>query len=99
MSLPSSFDAADPPELRCFLEAVVEAGSDLPPRLILADRLDEHDRPHQAELLRLHMALDARLRGQSGEHFLGKGADRQAVKDFHELRADGRLPVKIEPPV
>ncbi|MGH7173615.1 MAG: SUMF1/EgtB/PvdO family nonheme iron enzyme [Gemmataceae bacterium] len=59
MSPPLSFDAADTPELRCFLEAIVEAGSDLSPRLILADWLDEHDRPHQAELLRLHTALVA----------------------------------------
>ncbi|MHB1424327.1 MAG: SUMF1/EgtB/PvdO family nonheme iron enzyme [Gemmataceae bacterium] len=47
----------DPPELRCFLESIVASGADDSPRLILADWLEEHDRPHEAELLRLHAAL------------------------------------------
>jgi uncharacterized protein (TIGR02996 family) len=45
------------PELSHFLDAIVAGGSDSSPRLILADWLDEHDRPREAELLRLHMAL------------------------------------------
>jgi uncharacterized protein (TIGR02996 family) len=59
VSLPSSFAAGDPPELRCFLGAIVEAGSDLAPRFVLADWLEEHDRPREAELLRLQTALEA----------------------------------------
>jgi sulfatase modifying factor 1 len=47
----------DPPELRGLLDASVEYGADITPRLILADWLEEHDRPHEAELLRLHLAL------------------------------------------
>jgi uncharacterized protein (TIGR02996 family) len=59
VSLPSSFAVGEPPEVRCFLDAIVEAGSDLAPRLILADWLEEHDRPQEAELLRLQTALEA----------------------------------------
>jgi uncharacterized protein (TIGR02996 family) len=55
----ASFAAADPPELRRFHDAIVEAGSDFAPRLILADWLEEHDRPHEAELLRLQTALES----------------------------------------
>jgi uncharacterized protein (TIGR02996 family) len=47
----------DRPELRGFLEAIVEAGSDDTPRRILADWLEEHDEPQRAELLRLHLTL------------------------------------------
>jgi uncharacterized protein (TIGR02996 family) len=53
----SSLDATDPPVLRCFLDSIVEAGSDCSPRLILADWLEEHDRENEAELLRLQTAL------------------------------------------
>ncbi len=58
MSLPSSF-ADDSTELRRFHDAIVEAGSDLAPRLVLADWLEEHGRPQEAELLRLQTALEA----------------------------------------
>ncbi len=44
-------------ELEGFHAAIVEYGADPAPRLILADWLDEHDRPHEAELMRLHVAL------------------------------------------
>jgi uncharacterized protein (TIGR02996 family) len=44
-------------ELSRFLDAIVGAGSDLSPRLILADWLDEQGRPQEAELLRLHVDL------------------------------------------
>jgi uncharacterized protein (TIGR02996 family) len=47
----------DPPELRGFFDAILAAGCDVSPRLILADWLQEHDRPQEAELLRLHVAL------------------------------------------
>jgi uncharacterized protein (TIGR02996 family) len=53
----SSPAASSPPELHGFLEAIVSYGEDVAPRLILADWLEEHDRPHEAELLRLHVAL------------------------------------------
>ena len=44
-------------ELDGFHAAIVEYGADPAPRLILADWLDEHDRPDEAELMRLHVAL------------------------------------------
>ncbi len=44
-------------ELDGFHAAIVEYGADRAPRLILADWLDEHDRPDEAELMRLHVAL------------------------------------------
>ena len=44
-------------ELDGFHAAIVEYGADATPRLILADWLDEHDRPDEAELMRLHVAL------------------------------------------
>jgi uncharacterized protein (TIGR02996 family) len=59
VSLSSSFAANDPPKVPCFLDAIVEAGSDFAPRLILADWLEEHGRPHEAQLLRLQTALEA----------------------------------------
>jgi len=43
--------------VRCFLDAIVEAGGELSLRLILADWLEEHNRLDEAELLRLHTAL------------------------------------------
>jgi uncharacterized protein (TIGR02996 family) len=55
----ASFAVGEPPELRCFFDSIVEAGGDLAPRLILADWLEEHDRPQEAELLRLQTALEA----------------------------------------
>ena len=48
---------SDSPVYRGLLDAVVEYGADAAPRLILADWLDEHDRPDEAELMRLHVAL------------------------------------------
>ena len=53
----SSSTADGPPEYRGLLDAIVESGSDPSVRLIFADWLDEHDRPHEAELMRLHVAL------------------------------------------
>ena len=47
----------DRPELQYFLNDIVEAGSDVSLRLILADWLEEHDRPPEAELLRLHVGM------------------------------------------
>jgi uncharacterized protein (TIGR02996 family) len=44
-------------ELDGFHAAIVEYGADPAPRLILADWLDEHDRPDEAELMRLHVSL------------------------------------------
>jgi uncharacterized protein (TIGR02996 family) len=44
-------------QLSCFFDAIVEAGSAVALRLIRADWLDEHDRPYDAELMRLHGAL------------------------------------------
>jgi uncharacterized protein (TIGR02996 family) len=54
---PSSRGAEDSPEYRGLLAAIVECGADVSPRLILADWLEERDRPHEAELMRLHVAL------------------------------------------
>jgi uncharacterized protein (TIGR02996 family) len=54
---PSSRTAQASPEYRGLLDAIVECGADVSPRLILADWLEEHDRPHEAELMRLHVAL------------------------------------------
>jgi uncharacterized protein (TIGR02996 family) len=59
VSLSSSFAADDPPELRRFHDAILSAGGDFAPRLILADWLEEHGRPHEAELLRLQTVLEA----------------------------------------
>jgi len=53
----SPFDTTSTEELRCFLDGIVKAGADLSPRLILADWLEEHNQPQEAELLRLHDAL------------------------------------------
>ncbi len=53
----SSRGAEDSPVYLGLLDAVVEYGADPAPRLILADWLDEHDRPEEAELMRLHVAL------------------------------------------
>ena len=47
----------DSPVYRGLLDGIVEYGADATPRLILADWLDEHDRPDEAELMRLHVAL------------------------------------------
>ena len=49
--------AEDSPVYRGLLDGIVAYGADATPRLILADWLDEHDRPHEAELMRLHVAL------------------------------------------
>ena len=46
-----------PSQSNGFLDAIVESGSDPSVRLIFADWLEEHDRPQEAELLRLHVAL------------------------------------------
>ncbi|MGH7169154.1 MAG: SUMF1/EgtB/PvdO family nonheme iron enzyme [Gemmataceae bacterium] len=59
MSRSSAFSAAALRELPGFFDAIVEAGSDFAPQLILADWLEEHDRTHEAELLRLQAALAA----------------------------------------
>ena len=56
MTQSSSF-VADTPQLNSFLDAIVESGSDPTDRLVFADWLDEHNRPHEAELMRLHVAL------------------------------------------
>jgi uncharacterized protein (TIGR02996 family) len=53
----SSRGAEDSPEYRGLLDAIVECGADVSPRLILADWLEEHDRSEEAELIRLHVAL------------------------------------------
>jgi sulfatase modifying factor 1 len=53
----SIHDAEHQPVLNGLLEAVVESGNDVTPRLILADWLEEHDRPQEAELLRLHLSI------------------------------------------
>ena len=55
--MPSSRTVEDSPEYRGFLAAMIEYGADVSPRLILADWLEEHDRPQEAELMRLHVAL------------------------------------------
>jgi uncharacterized protein (TIGR02996 family) len=55
--MPPSRTAEASPEYRGLLDAIVECGADAAPRLILADWLEEHDRPHEAELLRLHVSL------------------------------------------
>ena len=55
--MPPSRTVEDSPEYRGLLAAIVESGSDPSVRLIFADWLDEHDRPHEAELMRLHVAL------------------------------------------
>ena len=44
-------------ELNCFLDAIVASGSDPTDRLVFADWLDDHNRPQEAELMRLHVAL------------------------------------------
>ncbi len=48
---------SDSPVYRGLLDGIVEYNEDPAPRLILADWLDEHDRPDEAELMRLHVAL------------------------------------------
>ncbi len=48
---------SDSPVYRGLLDGIVAYGADPAPRLILADWLDEHDRPDEAELMRLHVAL------------------------------------------
>ncbi len=55
--MPPSRTIEDSPEYRGFLAAIVEYGADPAPRLIFADWLEEHDRPDEAELMRLHVAL------------------------------------------
>ncbi len=59
MSLPLSFAAAEPPELRRLHDAILSAGSDFALRLVLADWLEEHGRQREAELLRLQTELEA----------------------------------------
>ncbi len=48
---------SDSPVYRGLLDGIVAYGADPAPRLILADWLDEHDRPDEAELMRLHVSL------------------------------------------
>ena len=48
---------SDSPVYRGLLDGIVAYGTDPAPRLILADWLDEHDRPEEAELMRLHVSL------------------------------------------
>ena len=54
---PPSRAVEDSPEYRGLLAAIVEYGTDVAPRLIFADWLDEHNRSDEAELMRLHVAL------------------------------------------